>query len=76
MDTRWLRVLVELADRGTLREVAATTGYSASAVSQHLASLQRELGVRLTEPVGRLLALTPVGRDFVPLARAALAAVE
>jgi DNA-binding transcriptional LysR family regulator len=76
MDVRWLRVLVELADRGTLRAVAEATGYSTSAVSQQLAALQRELGAGLVEAAGRRLVLTPAGRALLPHARTALAALD
>jgi DNA-binding transcriptional LysR family regulator len=76
VDVRWLRVLVELADRGTLRAVADTTGYSTSAVSQQLASLQREIGDVLVEPAGRRLVLTPAGRALLPHARSMLATLD
>jgi len=76
VDSRWLRVLVELADRGTLRAVAGATGYSTSAVSQQLTALQREAGDVLVEPAGRRLALTPAGRALLPHARAVLATLD
>ncbi|MEW1658663.1 MULTISPECIES: LysR family transcriptional regulator [unclassified Streptomyces] len=76
MDLRWMRVLVELADHGTLRAAADVTGYSTSAVSQQLAALQRSLGAVLVEPVGRTLALTPAGRAFLPHARTLLATLD
>jgi DNA-binding transcriptional LysR family regulator len=72
MDVRWLRVLVDLADHGTLRAVAAGTGYSTSAVSQQLAALQREFGQTLVEPAGRRLMLTPAGLALLPHARSVL----
>src|SRR5664280_691385 len=76
MDLRWLRVLVELADRGTMRAVAEATGYSTSAVSQQLASLQRSVGNVLVEPAGRRLVLTPAGRALLPHARTVLATLD
>src|SRR5690348_1080878 len=76
MDLRWLRVLVELADHGTLRAVADVTGYSTSAVSQQLAALQRATDAVLVEPAGRRLALTPAGRAFLPHARTVLATLD
>ncbi|WP_034593770.1 LysR family transcriptional regulator [Hamadaea tsunoensis] len=69
MDLRQLRVLVELADRGTLRAVAAATGYGTSAVSQQLAGLEKTVGSALAEPDGRRLRLTAAGRAFLPHAR-------
>jgi DNA-binding transcriptional LysR family regulator len=76
MDARQLRVLVELADRGTLRAAAAATGYGTSAVSQQLAGLEKTTGVRLVEPDGRGLRLTPAGRAFLPHARRILVAIS
>jgi DNA-binding transcriptional LysR family regulator len=73
VDVRWLRVLVELAERGTLRAVAEATGYSTSAVSQQLGALQRELDRELVEAAGRRLVLTPAGRALLPHARTVLA---
>ncbi|MCO5994218.1 LysR family transcriptional regulator [Actinoallomurus rhizosphaericola] len=63
-----LRVLRELQLRGTVGAVADALGYSPSAVSQQLAQLQKDVGVRLTERVGRRLRLTEAGET---LARAA-----
>ena len=71
-----LRVLVELAERGTLRAVAAATGYGTSAVSQQLAGLERAAGARLVEPDGRRLRLTPAGKSLLPHARRILVAID
>jgi DNA-binding transcriptional LysR family regulator len=57
-DLRKLRVLLELDRRGTVSAVATALHLTPSAVSQQLAGLSRELGVPLTEPVGRRLRLT------------------
>lgn len=76
MDTRWLQVFVDLEALGTLRAVADANGYSTSAVSQHLARLQEELGAQLVEPVGRRLHLTPAGLAFLPHARVMLRELE
>ncbi|MBK4348830.1 LysR family transcriptional regulator [Lacisediminihabitans changchengi] len=76
MDTKWIITFVELADRGTLRAVAEASGYSTSAVSQQLASLQRELSATLVGSSGRRLKLTPEGRAFLPRARQILAALD
>lgn len=76
MDVRWLRILVELADHGTLRAAAQATGYSTSAVSQQLAALQRATGAVLVEPAGRRLRLTPAGRCLLPHARSVLATLD
>lgn len=62
MDLRRLRMLRELAERGTLAAVATALGYTPSAVSQQLAVLEREAGVRLLERAGRGVRLTDAGR--------------
>jgi DNA-binding transcriptional LysR family regulator len=61
LDLRRLRLLRELARRGTITAVAEALSYSPSAVSQQLASLEKEAGVRLLEPAGRRVRLTPQG---------------
>jgi DNA-binding transcriptional LysR family regulator len=58
LDLRRLRLLRELARRGTIAAVAQALSYSPSAVSQQLAALEKETGVRLLEPTGRRVRLT------------------
>jgi DNA-binding transcriptional LysR family regulator len=65
LDVRRLRVLRELAARGTIAATADALGYSAPAVSQQLAALEREAGVALLEKNGRGRRLTPAGEDLV-----------
>jgi len=65
MDVRRLRVLRELADRGSVTAVAAALSYTPSAVSQQLRALTAEVGVPLTEPAGRGVRLTTAGRALV-----------
>ena len=59
LDLRRLRLLRELARRGTITAVAEALSYSPSAVSQQLTALEKETGVRLLEPAGRRVRLTP-----------------
>src|SRR3990170_2129309 len=49
LDLRRLRLLRELAERGTIAAVADALQYTPSAVSQQLAMLEREAGVPLLE---------------------------
>src|SRR5215217_16235 len=65
LDLRRLRLLSELARRGTIAEVAKVAGYSPSAISQSLAQLEREAGVALLERDGRRVRLTPAARTLV-----------
>ncbi|MEV6812747.1 LysR family transcriptional regulator, partial [Micromonospora sp. NPDC051296] len=76
LDVRRLRLLRDLAHLGTIAAVAEAHTYTASAVSQQLAALQREAGVRLLERAGRRVALTPTGAALVRHTEVVLAALE
>ncbi|MFT4211948.1 MAG: LysR substrate-binding domain-containing protein [Microbacterium sp.] len=65
LDTRRLRVLVELSRRGTLSAVADALSYSRAAVSQQLSALEKEVGARLLVPAGRGVHLTPQAEILV-----------
>src|SRR5436305_5817501 len=58
LDLRRLRLLRELDERGTIAAVAEALQFTPSAVSQQLALLEREAGVRLLERAGRGVRLT------------------
>jgi DNA-binding transcriptional LysR family regulator len=60
-----LRLLRELAHRGTIAAVAEALAYSPSSVSQQLSLLERKTGVSLLERSGRRVALTPAGANLV-----------
>ncbi|BCJ74542.1 LysR family transcriptional regulator [Catellatospora sp. IY07-71] len=76
LDVRRLRLLRDLARLGTIAAVAQAHSYSPSAVSQQLATLQREAGVPLLERTGRGVTLTPAGTALVRHAETVLAALE
>jgi DNA-binding transcriptional LysR family regulator len=76
LDVRRLRVLRELAARGTVAATAEALAYTPSAVSQQLSVLEREAGVSLLERDGRRLRLTDAGRLLVGHADAVLARLE
>ncbi|WP_067885832.1 LysR family transcriptional regulator [Nocardia vaccinii] len=71
-----LRILRELADRGTVASVAEALSMTPSAVSQQLKVLAREAGVPLLEPDGRRVRLTDAGHALVVRADEILAAVD
>lgn len=62
MEVRHLLLLREIAVRRTLAAVAEATHRTPSAVSQQLRTAERELGVKLVEPVSRGLRLTAEGQ--------------
>src|SRR5918998_5388539 len=65
LDLRRLRLLSELARRGTIAEVARVVGYTPSAISQSLLQLEREAGVPLLDRDRRRVRLTPAARGLV-----------
>jgi DNA-binding transcriptional LysR family regulator len=76
IEVRRLRLLRELAARGTVAAVATACSFTPSAVSQQLAVLERELGVQLFERAGRTLRLTEAARRAVAHAEVILADLE
>jgi DNA-binding transcriptional LysR family regulator len=76
LDVRRLRLLRELNTRGTVTAAAEALAYTPSAVSQQLATLEREAGVRLVERHGRRLRLTDAGRGLVEHADAVIERLE
>ena len=76
MDTRRLRLLLELSRLGSMRAVAEELHVTTSTVSQQLAVLAREAGATLIEPEGRRVRLTPAGQRLAGHAVTILAAVE
>jgi DNA-binding transcriptional LysR family regulator len=81
LDLRRLRLLRELNERGTIAAVADALQFTPSAVSQQLAMLERETGVRLLERAGRGVRLTDPALVLVDhadalLERAALAEAD
>lgn len=69
-------MLHELEERKTLAAVAASLGYTPSAVSQQLALLEKEVGATLLEKAGRGVRLTDAGRLLAAHAGTMLAAAE
>ncbi|HTP14372.1 MAG TPA: LysR family transcriptional regulator [Streptosporangiaceae bacterium] len=76
LDLQRLRLLKEFAERGTIAAAAVALGYTASAVSQQLAALEREAGVPLLDRTARTAELTDAGRRLVMQAERILALVE
>ena len=75
-DLHRMRLLRELAHRGTLAAVARALDLSPSAVSQQLSLLAREVGEPLLEPAGRGVTLTPAAQILVTHTEAILSEME
>jgi DNA-binding transcriptional LysR family regulator len=69
-------MLRELHRRSTVTAAAAALHYTASAVSQQLAQLERDVGARLFERLGRRVQLTELGVLLTEHAEEILASVE
>lgn len=65
LDVRRLRVLKEVAARGSFSAAAESLAYTQSAVSQQIAALEREAGQKLVERTARGVHLTDAGRVLV-----------
>lgn len=64
LDIPRLRVLRAVVATGSIRASASVLGYTPSAVSQQLATLQRETGLQLFERSGRGIEPTAAGRTL------------
>lgn len=78
LDLRELSALVAVAEAGSFRRAAGELGYTQSAVSHQVASLERALGSALfSRPGGRgAVSLTPAGVAAYRHARRALSVVQ
>jgi DNA-binding transcriptional LysR family regulator len=72
LDAHRLRVFRAVVASGSVNQAAANLGYTPSAISQHVATLQRETGLRLIERNGRGIAPTTTGRLLAEAAGEAL----
>lgn len=76
LDPTRLRLLREFAEHGTMTAVGEVCGMTSSAVSQQLATLEREAKVSLFERAGRRVRLTAEGRRLVRHAHIVLNALD
>jgi DNA-binding transcriptional LysR family regulator len=76
VELRQLRYFVTVAEELHFGRAAQRLAVVQPAVSQQVARLERELGVRLLERTSRRVTLTGDGTRLLPEARAALAAAE
>ena len=65
LDVRRMRVLREVANRGSIAAAAQALSFTPSAVSQQIATLERETGVALVERGPRSVRLTEAGLALV-----------
>ena len=71
-----LHALVALEGAGSFSGAAAALGVSQSAVSQHVAALERQVGAALVDRGARPVQLTPAGHVLAEHARAVVARLD
>jgi molybdate transport repressor ModE-like protein len=76
LDVRRLRVLREVAAQGSFSAAAAELRLSQSAVSQHVAALEREIGMPVIERGTRPVELTEAGHALVRHANGIFARID
>jgi DNA-binding transcriptional LysR family regulator len=76
LDVRRMKVLREVAARGSFSAAAEALSFTQSAISQHVAALERETGARLVERSSRGVRLTDAGRSLVAHTDAILARID
>ena len=68
-----LRILIEVASRGSFSAAAESLSYTQAAVSQQMAALENETGVTLLERMPRGVRLTPAGAVLLEYAEGIIA---
>ena len=76
LDVRRMRVLREVAQQGSFSAAAEAMSFTQSAVSQHVAALERETGTQLVDRGPRGVRLTDAGRALVSHADAIIARID
>ncbi|MEU2790267.1 LysR family transcriptional regulator [Streptomyces sp. NPDC007100] len=74
-DLHRLRVLVEIADRGSMSAAARALSFSQPAVSRQIEALEHETGAQLVQRLGRGVRLTEAGALLADRARGILSQV-
>jgi DNA-binding transcriptional LysR family regulator len=69
IDTLGVQAFVAIAEQGGFQKAADVLHITQTAVTQRLRNLETFLGVTLIERTTRSVALTRIGRDFLPQAR-------
>ena len=76
LDVRRLRVLSQLSEQGSFSAAADALGMTQSAVSQHIAALEREIGLAVVRRGTRPIELTEAGAALIRHTTGILARLE
>lgn len=66
IDTLGVQAFLAIAEHGGFRKAAESLHITQTALTRRLQNLEQSLGVRLVERTTRSVALTKIGRDFLP----------
>jgi DNA-binding transcriptional LysR family regulator len=69
IDTLGVQAFIAIAEQGGFRKAAETLHLTQTALTRRLQNLEEQLGVKLVERTTRSVALTNIGRDFLPQGR-------
>ena len=69
IDTLGVQAFIAIADQGSFRKAADTLYITQTALTRRLQNLESFLGVTLVERTTRSVAVTRIGRDFLPQCR-------
>src|SRR5258708_12716612 len=73
IDTLGVQAFVAIADHGSFNRAAQALHITQTGLTRRLQNLESFLGVKLVERTTRSVALTGIGRDFLPQGRRLLA---
>ena len=73
MENSKFKAFIECINKGSVTAAADSLGYTPSAVSQLLSSLERDLGIKLLNRSQKGVYLTPEGKEMEPVIRKCLA---
>ena len=76
MDNTKFKAFIECINKGSVTAAAEELGYTPSAVSQLISSLEKELGLKLLNRTQRGVSLTSEGSELLPAVRSWLAAED
>ncbi|MEJ3404140.1 LysR family transcriptional regulator [Rathayibacter sp. YIM 133350] len=76
LDSHSLRIVLAIAESGSITAAAARLGYSQPALSQHLKRLEARLGMPLLQRVGRSVRLTDAGTVLARHAQSVASALD
>ena len=75
MEIRNLVTFLKVTELNSFSKAAEALDYSQSAVTVQIQQLERELGVRLFDRIGKNVSITQYGKDFITYARDIVSAV-